>query len=263
MMVDGKPAGVQLPCIGRAGRRRDRARDPRRHRLERDKAATLETGAVVQVPFRERRRPPEDRPPREALHKPSVVGLGQAKRFLEAVGAPEIGSGALGWVERGVGAPARSRSSSAAAAAGNGGRRGVGLASWLRTGGVGDRHQLQVVRLRSEREVRQRRVAGVRNGRIRPAVGDVRASSALRSCSVAVGSERCSGLRMGEHVVQVGLLRRLLIAVGEDVDVAWEGGLGAARFPRTSTRRCAASLLRGSLAEGSPRSSCGSARSVK
>ena len=51
LAVNGKPSGIQLPCLGRARRRRDRAGRQGRHGLERDEAATLETGAVVQVPL--------------------------------------------------------------------------------------------------------------------------------------------------------------------------------------------------------------------
>ena len=69
LTVDGKPAGVQLPVVGRAGRHGDRARRPWRHGLERDEAGDAgdrrdRPGAAV----RERWRPHQGRPARGPLH---------------------------------------------------------------------------------------------------------------------------------------------------------------------------------------------------
>ena len=51
LSLDDVPASLQLPASVELVVTRDRARRQGRHGLERDQAATLETGAVVQVPL--------------------------------------------------------------------------------------------------------------------------------------------------------------------------------------------------------------------
>ena len=69
LMVDGKPAGVQLPASVELTVDGDRAGDPRRHGLERDQGGDARDGRRRPgAALRQRGRPAQGRPAREALH---------------------------------------------------------------------------------------------------------------------------------------------------------------------------------------------------
>ena len=74
--VDGKPSGVQLPVVRRAGRLGDRARRSRGHGLERDEARHPRNGrGRAGAAVRERGRPDQGRPARGPLHLPRLAGV--------------------------------------------------------------------------------------------------------------------------------------------------------------------------------------------
>ena len=69
LAVNGKPSGVQLPASVELDGRRDRAGREGRHGLERDEARDARDGrGRPGADLRQRRRPPEGRSAREALH---------------------------------------------------------------------------------------------------------------------------------------------------------------------------------------------------
>ena len=81
LMVDGSPSGVAAPGVGRARRRRDGARRPGRHGLERDEAGDARDGrGRAGAALRQRRRSHQGRHARAPLHLPGVEARHAAAR---------------------------------------------------------------------------------------------------------------------------------------------------------------------------------------